>query len=84
MPSEANEGSDDYEMMPSLHRVIEYSKLDYNSVLSLPHDVFLMMLKHSVIDELNSTEEGREYLEKCKRLNTTSLDIKAFRKKKIG
>lgn len=67
--------------MPSINRVIEYSGLDYHKVLKLPCDVFQLMLKNSIVKELNETEEGREYLSKCERLNTTTMDIKALRKK---
>ena len=67
--------------MPAIKRVIDYSGMDYKHVLELPYDVFLLMVKNSVIDELESTEEGREYLQKCKRLNTTGVDKTAFRKK---
>lgn len=67
--------------MPSINRVIEYSGLDYYKVLKLPCDVFQLMLKNSIVKELNETEEGREYLSKCERLNTTTMDIKALREK---
>lgn len=67
--------------MPSINRVIEYSGLDYRKVLKLPCDVFQLMLKNSIVKELNETEEGREYLSKCERLNTTTMDIKALREK---
>lgn len=67
------------ELMPSIHRVIEYSGLTYNEVLQLPCDVFLLMVRNHYIDELNSTQEGRDYIEKCKRLNTTEIDIQGIR-----
>lgn len=80
MPDEARENtSEGEELMPSIHRVIHYSGLDYNEVLKLPCDVFLLMVKNDYMDELNSTQEGREYLEKCKRLNTTEMDFSALR-----
>jgi hypothetical protein len=71
--------------MPMIRRVVSYSGLNYYEVLELPLDVFLLMQKNSIIDDLNKTEEGQKYLEDCKRLNTTSLDLKAlmqFDKKK--
>ena len=68
--------------MPSIHRVIEYSGLSYYDALELPCDVFALMFKHSIIDEYNKTPEGREYLEKCKRLQQTEIDVSAFRKMK--
>ena len=57
--------------MSGIRRVIEYSGLNFNEVLKLPTDIYLLMLKNHYVDELNSTEEGREYLEKCERLNMT-------------
>lgn len=81
MPAAAREDDfdDTEEIMPSIHRVIHYSGLNYHQVLDLPCDVFLLMLKNDYLDELNSTQEGREYLEKCKRLNTTEMDYQALR-----
>ena len=67
------------ELMPSINRAIEYSGLTYNEVLQLPCDVFLLMVRNHYIDELNSTQEGRDYIEKCKRLNTTEIDIQGIR-----
>lgn len=70
--------------MPSIRRVIEYSGMSYREVLELPTDIFLIMVKNHYIDELNSTQEGRDYLEKCKRLNTTEPDrvkVKQFGKR---
>lgn len=69
------------EWMPSIKRVIDYSGLNYYEALDLPCDTFQQMLKNSIVDELNSTEEGQEYLAKCKRLNTTEMDIEALHKK---
>ncbi len=57
--------------MPSIRDVIEYSGLDYESVLDLRADVFLLMRKNKVIDDLRKTSEGREYLEDCRRLSET-------------
>lgn len=64
--------------MPDIRRVIQYSGLDYERVLELPADVFKLMLKNHIIDELNATEEGRQYLEDCERLQKTSPDEKAI------
>ena len=82
MPEVAQEDSDiksaGEELLPSIHRVIEYSGLNYHQALALPCDVFLLMVRNHYIDELNSTEAGREYLEKCERLNTTEIDIRGI------
>jgi len=57
-----NKKDEDYFILPNIKRVMDYSRLNYFEVLDLPVDTYLMMLKNSVIDELNSSEEGREYL----------------------
>ena len=64
--------------MPAIKRVIDYSGLDYNSVLNLPCDTFLLMNKNSVMAELESTEEGRQYLADCKRLQQEEPDEEAI------
>ena len=64
-----------------IHRVIQYSGLNYYQVLELPCDLFQLMCKNSIVKELNATEEGREYLAKCERLNTTTLDEAALHRK---
>lgn len=64
--------------MPSIKRVIDYSGLPYDRVLNLPTDMFLLMYKNSIMLELESTKEGRDYLDKCKRLNTTEIDMGAI------
>lgn len=63
---------------------MDYSRLNYFEVLDLEVDTYLMMLKCSVIDELNKSDEGREYLKKCERLKQTSIDKEKFRMKMIG
>lgn len=65
--------------MPAIKRVIDYSGLPFQQVLELPTDMFLLMYKNSIMSELESSKEGREYLDKCKRLNTTEIDIAALR-----
>lgn len=67
--------------MPSIRRVIDYSGLTYYEVLQLPADIYLLMVKNHYIDELNRTQEGRDYLAKCQRLNTTEVnrdEVKKF------
>lgn len=67
-------------MMKSIKRVIDYLNISYYEALELSSDVFLLAVKNSYIAELESTEEGREYLKLCKRLNITELDEVGFRK----
>lgn len=70
----------DYEAMPHIKRVIDYSGLNYNEALDLECDLFMLMVKNSIVDEMKSTEEGRAYLEKCERLNKTEMDFDALTK----
>lgn len=88
MPSLPNVGGDegevDIELMPMVRRVMIYNNCDFEKALEMPTDRFLQSNKNYIVDELSTTQEGRDYLDKCKRLNTTSIDIKAFRKKKKG
>lgn len=65
--------------MPSLQRVIAYSGMDYKSVLELPTDIYLLMLKHSIMNDMRATPKGREYLEQCERLQQTEPDMAAIR-----
>jgi hypothetical protein len=65
--------------MPAIRRVIAYSGLPYTEVLRLPYDVYLQMLKNSIVDEYRSTPEGRQFLEKCERLKVTEPDVEAAR-----
>lgn len=67
------------EILPTVRRVIHYSGLNYFQAMQLPADLFLLMAKNDFVDELNQSEEGREYLAKCKRLATTDIDIEGVR-----
>lgn len=54
---------------------MEYSGLNYYEALELPCDLFQLMVKNSIIDELQQTKEGRQYLDDCKRLEATEPDM---------
>ena len=47
----------------------------------MPYDLFLAMLRASVIEELMATEEGQKHLETCERLAQTELDREGFRRR---
>ena len=72
--------------MPAIRRVIEYSGQSYAEVMQLPYDVFLLMLKHAVVDEYRSTPEGRQYLADCERLEAevSRLRAQALREKQLA
>ena len=82
-PGEGGNGaehvSETAELMPSIKMVMDYGRLSFNEVLELPCDVFLLMKRHAYIDQLNETEEGRQYLRDCERLRQTEPDYEALR-----
>lgn len=78
IPMSDNVNSDN-ELMPTIRRVIKYSGLNYHQAIQLPCDLFLLMAKNDYIDELNQSEEGRQYLDKCRRLNTTEIDLEGVK-----
>ena len=57
--------------MQSIKDVINYSNSSYNDVLNLPIDIFLLMRKNYIIDQLRETPQGQEYLENCERYKIT-------------
>lgn len=59
--------------------VIKFSGLSYLDVQNLPCDEFLLLYKNSVIEQMLSTEEGREKLRRIKRLTTKECDLKGLR-----
>ena len=78
MPTTEEKSTANTEILPVVRRVIHYSGLNYHQAMQLPCDLFLAMAKNDYVDELNQSEEGREYLEKCKRLNTTDIDMEGL------
>ena len=75
------------EFLSGIRDVIEYSGLSFNEVMELPCDLFLLMRKNYVMNKLNETEEGKNYIATCERLNTTKADragVKAVKKKLSG
>jgi hypothetical protein len=46
----------------------------------MPITTFLLMAKNWRIQELNKTEEGRQYLQEVEDLKNTEVDLEAIRK----
>lgn len=67
--------------MSTIKDVMTYSGMNYSDVLDLPVDLFRLMQKNYIVDELMKTEEGREYLQDCERLHNTKIDIKSLKEK---
>lgn len=84
MPGEKTEGNTDYEVMPFINKVMKHSGMSYFAALDLPTDTFMFIFRDAVIHEYSQSEEGRAYLEKAKRLNTTEPDWKAIREYQMG
>lgn len=76
----AKTSNNDYEIMPSIKKVANYGNFSIHEALELPCDMFLLMLKNSIVDKLNETEEGREYLAKCERLAVKEIDLDGLEK----
>ncbi|OCZ52190.1 hypothetical protein A7D23_11290 [Dehalobacter sp. TeCB1] len=61
--------------MENISYIIEKSNSDYFGVRKLPYAVFLSLLKHFRLRDLQSTSEGRELLAKSKRLYATEPEL---------
>ena len=72
---------DDFEIMPTLKMVMDYSGLNIHQALELPCDMYRLIVKNATIDKLQQTEEGRKYLADCERMKKTTPDFKAIRSK---
>ncbi len=59
--------------------VIKFSGLSYVEAGNLPCDEFLLLYKNSIIEQVLSTEEGRERLKRIKRLTETKCDLMGLR-----
>lgn len=79
MPQVGCSAGGDYELMPAMRRVIAYSGQSFAEVMRMPYDLYLLMLKHAVVDEYRTTPEGRQYLADCERLKITEPDVEAAR-----
>lgn len=61
--------------------VSEYTGLNFFQVGQLDYGVFLLWLRDAYIYGLNRTEEGREYLDECWRLQLTEPDRQKLRQR---
>ncbi len=53
--------------------------MSFTEALALPCDMFALIKKAAVIDELNQSDEGKEYLADCARLSMTEPDLDSIR-----
>lgn len=61
--------------------VADYARINFLEVEELPIDVYLLYMRDAFIYNNSKTKEGREYLEKCWRLEQTKPDKQALRQK---
>lgn len=54
--------------------VAEYTGLNFHQVGRLDYGTYLLWLRDAYIAGLNSTEEGRQYLDDCWRMEQTKPD----------
>lgn len=57
-----------------MQAVAQYAGVSFQEALELPCDLFLLCRKNWVLDRLSASEEGRAYLEDCRRLTQTVPD----------
>lgn len=73
MPGDSKDG--DIEIMQSVRRVMRYGNCTFEEAMKLPTDVFLLMSKNMLIEDLQKTESGRKYLADCERMQKTEPDV---------
>lgn len=57
---------------------MEYTGLNLWEVLKLPCDLFMLCRKNAVIEKLQRTEKGREYLQDCEDAKHSKPDFEAI------
>lgn len=60
--------------------VSEYTGLDFHQVGELDYGTYLLWLRDAYIHGLNLTEEGRQYLDDCWRMEQTKPDRAKLRR----
>lgn len=73
MPGEGGDDPDE-ELLTTARAVVEYTGLSLSEALDLPCDLYLLCYKNWVVERLNLTEQGREYLEECRIARQTEPD----------
>jgi len=61
--------------------VAEYTGLNFNQVGALDYGTYLLWLRDAYISRLNCTEEGRQYLDDCWRMEQTKPEREKLRQK---
>ena len=64
-----------------VHRVADYTGLNFNEVWALNYIVYLTLRRDAFISWLSGFEKGQEYLDNAWRMEQTEPDRKALRAK---
>ena len=59
----------------------DYTGFSFIEIEELPIDTYFFLLRDAFIYKHNQSEEGREYLKNCWRLEQTEPDVKKLREK---
>lgn len=79
---EASAGHHDYKNTTWERRLVsEYTGLNFYQVGQLDYGLFLLWLRDAYIHTLNRSEEGRQYLDDCWRMEQTKPDREKLREK---
>lgn len=86
MPAEVRDNDDDYVSHYDNHTleyrlVADYTNLNFNEVDMLDCITFKLLVRDAYIDKMERTEEGREYLDKCWRLNQIKPDYEVLKER---
>lgn len=63
-----------------MHRVSEYTGLNFNEVWEMDYILFLTLRRDAFINWLSRTEAGQDYLDNAWRMEQTEPDREALRK----
>jgi hypothetical protein len=84
-PLEDSAGRHDYILTTWSRRLVsEYSGLNFHEVGQLDYGTFLLWRREAYISIMNRTEEGRQYLDECWRLEQKKADRAKLRQKVGG
>lgn len=61
--------------------VMDYCNIDIYEVQEMEIDIYLFFMREAMIFENSKSEEGREYLKDCWRMEQTKPDREGLRKK---
>lgn len=77
--------SQPYEINTLNFRIVaEYTALNFNEIKKLDIDDFLIYQRDAFIHRMSETEQGREYLENCYRIEQDKPDYDEIRNYKKG